>query len=90
MDTIGGPTQTYGQQSAGPHPNLTQDKIYTKTCHTEALNGIVYMYLEAIHKLLHTNLMIFLPLPDPCHISETPLPSVTSPIFQFYTKKLFN
>ena len=39
------------------------------------------MLLGAFHKLRHMNLMIFFIPPHPCHISETPLPSVTSHIF---------
>ena len=44
--------------------------------------------LGAIHKLRHTNFMISLPPPPLVtggHISETPPPSVTSYIMQFYT-----
>ena len=52
-----------------------------------------FLQLGAIHKLRHTNFMIFSPPPlvTGGHISETPPPLiVTSHILQFYTKKLLN
>ena len=58
------------------------EPFLTIFCYVEKRNGI----LGAIHKLRHTNFMIFLPLPilvTGGHVSETPLPSVTSHILQF-------
>ena len=52
----------------------------------------IELSLGAIHKLRHTNYMIFYlspPLVTGGHISVTP-PSVTSHILQFYTYKLLN
>ena len=47
-----------------------------------------YLHLGTIHKLHHTNFMIFLPLPvlvTGGDISESHSPGVTSHILQFYT-----